>query len=309
VKKIANLFSIAAIFLMMIQGLAQERRVPFGFGPPMASAELAKQPQTKGAKGDQQRHYFFEDANQEMPYHLYVPLNYDPGKETPLVVALHGYSGNHDYFFAVVDNLKELCEKHGFIFVAPMGYSIGGAYGAPLRRALPTVPQNIQTRNSDAERTEAQAKPKRIMPQKSEEEQLRERALSEKDVLNVIELVQDEYNIDPTRTYLMGHSMGGMGTYFLGQKYAENWAAIAPMSGTMGGVDYHLDRLKDTPIIIAVGETETRTADAAKEQLKEMHRLGMDAAYLEIPEGTHISMIKPSMPQIFKFFDRHRKPK
>jgi poly(3-hydroxybutyrate) depolymerase len=92
VKKIANLFSIAAIFLMMIQGLAQERRVPFGFGPPMASAELAKQPQTKGAKGDQQRHYFFEDANQEMPYHLYVPLNYDPGKETPLVVALHGYS-------------------------------------------------------------------------------------------------------------------------------------------------------------------------------------------------------------------------
>jgi len=35
---------------------------PMGFSPPMPSAELAKQPQTKGAKGDQQRHYYFEAA-------------------------------------------------------------------------------------------------------------------------------------------------------------------------------------------------------------------------------------------------------
>ena len=40
---------------------------PQGFGPPMASAELAQQPQTKGAKGDQERHYYFEVAKQEMP--------------------------------------------------------------------------------------------------------------------------------------------------------------------------------------------------------------------------------------------------
>ncbi len=50
---------------------------PRGFGPPMASAELAKQPQTKGAKGDQERHYYFEAAKQEMPYHLVVPQKYD----------------------------------------------------------------------------------------------------------------------------------------------------------------------------------------------------------------------------------------
>ena len=35
-----------------------------------------------------------------------------------------------------------------------------------------------------------------------------------------------EYKVDSQRIYLMGHSMGGFGTYYLGQKYASKWAAI-----------------------------------------------------------------------------------
>ena len=300
-KKVENLLCIIAVLLITVSVLAQEppRIPPTGFGPPMASDALAKQPQTQGAKGDQQRHYFFKEAGQEMPYHLYVPLKYDPGKKAPLVVALHGYGGNQDYFFGVDSDLKNLCEEHGFLFVAPMGYSVGGWYGAPLN-----IPGKMP-RSADANKPNP--KPKPVEPPKSEEEQLRERSLSEKDVMNVLELVRKEYNTNPARTYLMGHSMGGMGTYFLGQKYAEVWAAIAPMSGTMAGVDYHLDRLIRVPILISVGETETATVNNAKAQLKEMQSLGIDAAYLEIEKGTHMSMIKPAIPEIFKFFDNHRK--
>ena len=43
--------------------------------------------------------------------------------------------------------------------------------------------------------------------------------LSEKDVMNVLELAQKKFNVDPQRTYLMGHSMGGSGTWHLGMKY------------------------------------------------------------------------------------------
>ena len=102
---------------------------PRGFGPPMASAELAERPQTRGAKGDRERHYYFEAAKQEMPYQLIVPQKYDGKTKMPLVVALHGYGGNQDYFSALVKNLPELCEQYGFIFVAPMGYTTGGWYG------------------------------------------------------------------------------------------------------------------------------------------------------------------------------------
>jgi predicted peptidase len=263
-----------------------------GFSPPMASAQLAQQPQTKGAKGDQERHYYFEAAKQEMPYHLIVPQKYDGKTKMPLVVALHGYGGNQDYFSVLVKSLPELCEQYGFIFVAPMGYSTGGWYGAPL-----SIPGN-QPRSGGK-----QPPPSTQTP----EEALRDRGLSEADVMDVVALVEKEYNIDSNRTFLMGHSMGGMGTYFLGQKHAGKWAAIAPMSGTMAGVDYHLDRLVKVPILVSVGSTETATAENARAQIETMKKMGMTAAYVEIDGGTHMSMIPPTVPQIFAFFATQKK--
>ena len=57
------------------------------------------------------------------------PLGTSAG--APLVLALHGYTGNQDYFFSLVKDLPALCDKYGFIFVAPMGYTTGNWYGAP----------------------------------------------------------------------------------------------------------------------------------------------------------------------------------
>jgi predicted peptidase len=286
-----TLILVAGVVVLSAQAPPGPR---MGFGPPMASAELAKQPQTKGSKGDQQRHYYFEAAKQEMPYHLYVPQKYDGKTKMPLVVALHGYFGNQDYFFAMVKNLPELCEQHGFIFVAPMGYSIGGWYGAPL-----SIP-------GDRLERETGRKPP-PQPAQTPEEAQRERDLSEADVMNVLAIVTKEYKIDPQRIYLMGHSMGGLGTYFLGQKYASKWAAIAPMSGTMSDVDYHLDRLAKVPILVAVGSTETATVKYAKAQIETMKKMGMKCAYVEIEGGTHMSMIAPTVPRIFEFFAAQKK--
>ena len=42
--------------------------------------------------------------------------------------------------------------------------------------------------------------------------------LSEKDVMNVLALVRKEYSIDDKRIYLIGHSMGGGGTWHLGHE-------------------------------------------------------------------------------------------
>jgi predicted peptidase len=269
-----------------------------GFGAGLSSEELAKQPQTRGAKGDQQRHYYFAAAQKEMPYRLYVPQSYDKKKKTPLIVALHGYSGNHNYFFALVDNLQQLCDQYGFIFVAPMGYSTGSWYGAPLEipNALPRP-------------TGPDGKPRSVptIPSKPPAEELRERQLGEADVFNVLELVRKEYNVDPKRTYLMGHSMGGYGTWFLGQKHAKHWAALAPMSGTMRPSDYELEKLAKIPVLLSAGSTEMSTVAESKEIVERMTKAGMTAAFVEIEGGTHISMIAPTMPKIFEFFAKHKK--
>src|ERR1700730_3232213 len=91
--------------------------------PQLSSEELAKQPQTPGATGDQQRHYYFAEAQTESPYRIYVPTNYDGKTTRPMIVALHGAGANQNYFFRANYGTPELMEKYGFIFVEPFGYS------------------------------------------------------------------------------------------------------------------------------------------------------------------------------------------
>jgi hypothetical protein len=119
-------------------GAAQEQTPPAFVGPGPSGEELAAMPQTPGAKGDQERHYYFEEAGREMGYHLYVPESYDPAVGAPLVVALHGFGVNYKFFLSVVPQLTSLCEQYGFICVAPMGYTISGWYGAPM--TIPGAP-------------------------------------------------------------------------------------------------------------------------------------------------------------------------
>jgi poly(3-hydroxybutyrate) depolymerase len=265
--------------------IAQQQRPGVEAG--LSSDELARSPQTSGAKGDQQRHYFFTAAGVEMPYRLYVPQSYDPARTTPLVVALHGYGGNQDYFFAALDELPELLERHGFIFAAPLGYSTGGWYGAPL-----DIPGN---------RRRSSGQPPPPVTQTAEEMK-RERDFSEADVMNVVDLVTQEYNVDPDRTYLMGHSMGGMGTYVLGQKYAEKWAAIAVMSGTLADAKYNLGRLRGVAVMLSAGEQEAPVVEAAKGQIETLNELGITTGLFVAPGATHGSMIAPTVPRALEFF-------
>jgi pimeloyl-ACP methyl ester carboxylesterase len=63
--------------------------------------------------------------------------------------------------------------------------------------------------------------------------------------------VTDKYQIDRDRVYLTGVSLGGAGTWYLAEKYADKFAAIAPMSGFTSHMDYigeNIDRLIGMPI-------------------------------------------------------------
>jgi predicted peptidase len=289
----AGATKLALALVIASSALAPSAQQRAGVGPPLASEQLAKLPQTRGAKGDQQRHYFFADAGAEMPYRLFVPQSYDPARAMPLVVALHGYGGNQDYFFALRSDLPDLLERYGFIFVAPMGYSTGGWYGAPL-----DIPGNRPRSNGQAPPPVTQ----------TPEEMRRERALSEADVLNVVAIVTEEYNIDPRRMYLMGHSMGGMGTYVLGQKYAEKWAAIGVMSGTLADATYSLERLRNVAVMLSAGEQETAVVEAARAQLETLEDLGIRTGLFIAPGASHGSMVAPTIPRVLEFFADKTRP-
>jgi predicted peptidase len=184
--------------------------------------------------------------------------------------------GNEEVMFGGQNSLMiQLAENRGYMVVSPLGYRRDGGYG---RR--------------DEELVDPQ----------------RERAarLSEQDVMNVLALARKEYRVDQNRVYLMGHSMGGGGTWRLGAKHPELWTALAPIAaGARGFGTTNLASLKHIPVLVCHGDADPiAPVAAARALVSAMKELGMTYEYFEKPGGTH-AMVAPSLPKVFDFFDRH----
>ena len=92
---------------------------------------------------------------------------------------------------------------------------------------------------------------------------------AEKDVLEALADFDSRFKTDPTRQYLYGFSMGGMGTLKMYPMTKERWSAIASYSGALRDAD--LDKAKqfvDVPVWIAWG-SEERWADG-NQQIRDL---------------------------------------
>jgi poly(3-hydroxybutyrate) depolymerase len=225
--------------------------------------------------GDFKRHYRLERAGEIMPYHMYVPTTYDGSRTYPLIIALHGLGNTEDSFFDNYEKaLPPLAEQHGYIVAAPLGYRVDGAYGW----GLGTPPADPAIRR------------------------LQER--SEADVMEVLRLVRQQYKVDANRIYLAGHSMGAIGTWRIAPKYPEIWAAIAAISGQ--GQPATLERIRHIPEIVVHGDNDpTVNVQGSRAMVARARELGIELKYLEVPGGTHSSVVAPNLPAVFDFFDAH----
>lgn len=75
-------------------------------------------------------------------------------------------------------------------------------------------------------------------------------------VLELIKEMQKKYNIDSTRVYLSGFSMGGMFTYHAMNKIADRIAAFAPISGYPMNGATALESVRPIPIIHIHGTSD-----------------------------------------------------
>jgi predicted peptidase len=209
-------------------------------------------------------------------YIIYVPTGYDPSKEYPMVVLLHGL-GEMAYlssFSPAHSAYINSCEKNGIIMVAPCGRH--GDAG------------NESFYQNDGER----------------------------DVLQVIDLVKKSYNINENKVYLTGMSMGGYGTWYIGTRHSDMFAAIAPVSGYGMCTEelkfaleyYYSDRevfpeppvidydaykiditpLKDTPVMVSHGNMDyVIPVSESREFVRQLEEKGYEVVYNELEGVGH----------------------
>ena len=226
--------------------------------------------------GDFKRHYWHEEAGEIMPYRIYVPTTYNASRAMPLIILLHGNGGTENSFFDGYESrMPRLAEERGYIVAAPMGYRVDGGYGYNNNGSRPA-------------------------------EDMRKLQLSEKDVMHVLELMKRDYKIDSNRIYVAGHSMGGFGAWYLGSRYTDMWAALGTFAG--GGTEATLAQMKNLPQFVVHGDADaTVSVQRSRAMVAEIKKLGIVHQYIEVPGGTHGSIVAPNLKAMFDFFDQHRK--
>ncbi len=254
------------------------------------------------------REYGFKDTGENLPYAVFVSSKVTKDKKAPLVLALHGFSGNHGTFMrtAAVD----AAEEGGYILVGAMGYSPSGSFGMPFAGRAPNRgPAAAPARG--AETAPAAGRGGRGAPIGGtvETDPAKVAELSEKDALYVLEIVRKEFNVDDRRIYLMGHSLGGGGALYMGEKYADKWAAVAPLAPAAFGFEWTAQsKLKNVPLLIMQGEADTTVRPASSQALADqLKALNFQCEIKIMPGLDHGTIIAGAMPEVFKFFSKHTK--
>jgi len=147
-------------------------------------------------------------ASYSMPYRLFIPSGYNSNTSYPLVLFLHG-AGERG-----TDNNAQLTANRG----ATLWTEAANQASHPCFVVAPQCPADKQWVNTNWSLGSYSIT---NVPMSTEL----------KMVKDIIETLQTQYNIDPSRLYITGLSMGGYGTWDFILRYPTMFKAAIPMCG------------------------------------------------------------------------------
>jgi predicted esterase len=255
----------------------------------------------------QMRSYLFKDGDisQKLEYAVFVSSKVSKNKKAPLIITLHGLGIGPAIMLG--SRALDLAEEGGYILVGPMGFNVRGWYGISMKGFGPPKPPASAATDQPGATPAPKPKPS-LFSDPNDPPNLNE--LSEKDVMNVLDMVREEFNIDDRRIYLMGHSMGGAGTLYLGVKYSSIWAAlgaVAPAAFTLNPDS--LKEIPNLPVIFVHGDKDEMVPIAnTRRWIDKLKELNMTYEYSEMPGVSHGPVIEQALPSVYAFFAKHSKP-
>ncbi len=137
---------------------------------------------------------------EEVP--VYLPADYDPEEPTPLLIFLHGYSPLTTAWYDILLPLQKDANEHGYIFAKPDGSQDGlGEYYWNATDAC------CDMWGSDPDHVGY--------------------------LLALVESIEQNYNIDPQRIHLIGHSNGGFMCHRMACDAPGIFASVVSIAGAM----------------------------------------------------------------------------
>ena len=255
-------------------------------------------------QGVEIRDYVFEPTGERLPYAVYASSKVRNDRAAPLVVALRGFTGTTLTF--VRGTAVDLAEAGGYILVGAIGYNNRAGFGVQAR------PRPAPAAASASSASSAPPPLPRTLPPlvggTAETDPAKVTAYSEQDVMNVLALVRQQFNIDDRRVYLMGHSQGGGGARHLAEKYWDTWAGVALLAPALFDVQVTAEsKIARVPLLLAVGDRDSLIT-SARDFSAQLDRLELAHEYIEMPGLDHGTIIMGSMPNVFRFFAGQVKP-
>jgi len=198
-------------------------------------------------------------AGQTMPYRLFVPNDYNPETEYPLLLVFHGAGSRES------DNLKHLRTwVAGWIDEAVQKKH-------PCIILMPQCPQGQQWVNT---------------PWENGSYSYADVPISEPMTLakEIFDTILEEKSVDRSRIYVMGCSMGGYGTWYFTMRYPGLVAAAVPVCG--GGDPAMAKKLEHIPIRAFHGDLDTTVPpEGSYEMVEAIEKAGGKKVKLTVYEG------------------------
>jgi predicted peptidase len=225
---------------------------------------------------------FYEAREFEgMPYRLMKPIDLaeNPDKKYPLILSLHGGAGrgaqnrkNLRYWNGVMIQ-EEPRRKHPAFVVAPQSEITWVVPGSTPEITDAMIAQSPPLFSERLKRMEA-----RNYDYNQGKLQL---------VFDLLDVLAKEFNIDLNRVYVLGHSMGGAGTWTAITEQPDRFAAAIP---TAGALSYWADvrRFANVPIWSFHGDSDpTVSVEFTRYAFEQLKAVQGNMKYTELKGVKH----------------------
>jgi predicted esterase len=221
---------------------------------------------------------------QALPYRLFTPNGYDPGKQYPLIIFLHGASargndnerqlGGPGQWGTATWTREEIQQAHPAFVLAPQANRPGSRW--------------VNQWRANPMRNPADKEPLELL-------------------VELLDELGQEFSIDPDRLYMTGLSMGGFGTWIAISRYPDKFAAAIPICG---GGDPSALALTTTKVWAFHGSADRAVPPRrSREMIEALRRVGAEPRYTEYPKVAHNAWVYAYQePELAEWLFAQRKP-